>query len=245
MSNVKRIGIFGDSFGDWNIYGKNTVVKQNQLSWPYLLKKLYFNVFINEARAGTGVFYAYKKFMQYKHACDVIIFIVTEANRLHCIDDNIFVPNLKSVENKLSSLTPDMDNYEAYKAAEMYYKYLFDKDLHIFIRDSVMNTVMDICNKEGKQLILVPAFSQENIPNEYFKYFEVPLVDISNKEYKTQFNSINYKTEKNTRACHFSAENNSRMASYIKSIIDGKNIVIGLDDFVYKKVPDPENYWDL
>ena len=105
------IGIFGDSFGDWDV--KGGVLKN--LSWPFIVAEWLGQRCINKCNGGASLFYSYKTFLEHAHECDTIIFLLTNPGRYTkpFIFESVRPPrahinSLIAVENFLkdSQLTP-------------------------------------------------------------------------------------------------------------------------------------------
>jgi hypothetical protein len=89
---------------------------------------------------------------------------------------------------------------------------------------------------------LIPGFE---LDIKQVTYFKTTLVEVSHTEIYTQFGDRQFRPDKNTRACHLSKENNEILSDLLADIINGKDLVITVDDFIYKKVDDPETYWEI
>ena len=73
--NNMNIGIYGDSFAEYNFFGHN-----NQ--WPVILGKKFADSNItNYAVSGSSVYYSYKQFLNNYHKHDINIFLVTNPYR--------------------------------------------------------------------------------------------------------------------------------------------------------------------
>jgi hypothetical protein len=243
-----KIGIFGDSYANPNstrlvlsTSGKNHI---NPICWPALLADDYNLDVENHAKVCTSIFYSYKKFCDHKDKYDIIIFVVTENSRLYTSNQNILISNISTIERQLKKY-PDHNifTYNQYLAAKNYYEYLLEPEFTGYVRNKIVEDVVNICNNENKKLILIPAF-EEDIKE--VKYFNCTLREITTKELITQFGSMDYVMENTkNRACHMSKSNNKILARLLVDIINGKELVVTLDDFEFTKVNDPENYWIL
>lgn len=239
---MNSIGIFGDSFASPYIFlGKGQKILHT-LSWPVLLSKK-FNVSFMGGVPGTSVFYSYKQFLENNANLDTIIFVITDSNRLYTNNHKLKISDLDTTRQKLKNIDVRDPDYFYYKAAELYHQWLSDAELNQFTCKKCLESIQNICQKENKRLILVPGFQNSDINVENFK---VALVDVFLKELKTQFNNVDYKQENyRTRACHLSEKNNAILAELMAKIINGENITIGIDNFLFEKVSNPEKYWEL
>lgn len=238
-----KVAIFGDSYADMMDYEERNI---NELAWTRLLNTNHNFFTYNFARGGSSIFWSYKKFLAHKDSADIIIFVITQESRLNMGTNEFFAPNLISIQNKLANLDKDDPIYNKLVAADMYYKYLNDDEFSKFIRDCIVKSVVDICEAENKKLILIPGFTIDGMLKKYVKHFKSVMFEITEQEISTQFDGIDrYYAEKTTRACHMSKQNNIILANFIASIIRGEERYIGIHDFVYTKVKDPENYWEI
>lgn len=249
-----KIAIFGDSYGDMYTHQHNgdmwafkklttPNINLNNLSWPMILMLQKNYDVCNFAKAGTSVFYSYDKFEKNYEEYDTIIFLVTEASRLYIENENIFAPNNTTIGRIIKNSEPNHIFMNEYLAISQYYKYLQSDKLHNFVRDSVVEKVESICKQKNKKLIMIPAIGNDPETTKIAKYFDICLNDISNKELMTQFGDMKYRTEKETRPCHMSENNNMILANLLTKIIEGEELKITLDDFEFKKVSNPKHYW--
>lgn len=239
---MNRIGIFGDSFADPFMY-IGIEKHYNPVSWPFLLSKR-FNVPVIDGVPCTSIFYSYNQFLENYKNLEIIILVLTEPNRLYNSDMKLKLGDFNTVQSQLQSLNEKHPNYIYYKAAELFHLWLSEPKLNNFIFTKCVESIQNICQKESKKLILVPGF-QNTV--DYAEYFKTSLIQISEKEFFTQFNTKRweFKKERITRACHLSAKNNLVLADFLSDIINGENKTIGLEDFAYDIVSNPEDYWEL
>lgn len=243
-----KVGIFGDSYADCVSRDyKNVITDINHIGWPIILASDSSLDIINYARNCTSIFYSYKKFCEHRDKFDTIIFVVTQGSRLYSSDENILISSLSTIDQIIQDLNlqsrPDSLKYKQYLAAKMYYEYLHESELSDYVRNKLIEDIINICKIENKKLILIPAFD-EDIKN--IKYFNVSLDKITTCELMTQFGRLNFMRENpKNRACHMSKTNNEILARLLLEIINGRELVVTINDFEFTKVSDPENHWIL
>jgi hypothetical protein len=243
-----KVGIFGDSYADClQRDSHNAITDTNYLGWPILLANNSNLDVENYAKHCTSIFYSYKKFCEHRDKFDTIIFVVTQGSRLYNSNEDILISNISTIETLIKNLDlqsrPHTFTYNQYLAAKMYYEYLHEPEFTDYVRDKLIEDIINICKIENKKLILIPAFD-EDIKN--IKYFNFSLYKLTIGELKTQFGRTDYVVENpKNRACHMSKNNNKILARLLLEIINGKELVVTIDDFEFTKVSDPENYWIL
>lgn len=238
----RHIGVFGDSFATVKDIEPNGEWRDHLLAWPKLLETVYNYKVSFFAKPCTSIYWSFLKFIEHKNNFDTIIFTVTDPNRLHNSNDALRIGNASTVEMQLKKINSFNPLYKFYAAANDYYKYLIEPDFCAYVHNKICEDVVQICTQENKELIVVPVCP---ITRKYAKFFIDSLGTISYKELRTQFNDDIYRMETQNRACHMSAENNKRLAKSIHDILQGKDVKIDIDCFEFKKVTDPENYWEL
>jgi hypothetical protein len=245
--NIK-VGIFGDSYADCvQRDSHNAITDINYIGWPIILNS-YPNLNVeNYAKHCTSIFYSYKKFYEHRDKFDTIIFVVTQGSRLYTSNEDILISNLSTIDSLIQNLNLQSQThtltYKQYIAAKMYYEYLYEPEFTDYVRDKIIEDVVNICNSENKKLILIPAFEEDMAK---IKYFNFCLYQITTGELKAQFGFTDYVVENpKNRACHMSKTNNKILARLLAEIINGKELVVTIDDFEFIKVNDPKNYWIL
>ena len=90
-----KIGIYGDSFAEYNPLAPNN-------HWGCFLKELTGAKISYYAKSATPIVYSYKKFIESHKDNDVIIFLVTDPFRytkpIHIVDKEIYVSYISTVE---------------------------------------------------------------------------------------------------------------------------------------------------
>lgn len=243
MSEI--IGVFGDSYACRDKYRK--------ASWVDVLEnKFNHNIKCYGYRA-TSLFWSYKQFMNHKDECNKIIFSITGDNRLYTRHTEYPLGSPFTVEMLLNSKYKNWDLqlpgpipdtiHSVLLAAQGYYKYLLEPEYCKWVQSKLIAEIIDICQKESKQLIMMPM---ENVDMYCQNIFEVSLHDITIKEHYTQFGESSYKQEKSTqRPCHMTEKNNLIMATLLNEVLEGNRRKISLSDFVFEKFDNPELYWHI
>ena len=233
------IGIFGDSYAS-EYYGP--------VSWSHLLRTQYHYNIHNYAWPATCLFWSYQQLVKNIDIVDAIVFVATQSGRLYWPDatsnsDSLhLISGLWTVQHALKNELMDPNRLAIFKAAEQYHLNLRNNQFDKFVHDQIIKEIIRLCGKRGKKLIMIPAFDP-NITRR--SAFQCSLNDVTAKELTTQFGKKHqgYVPEKNTRANHMSKENNIVFAGIVDRLLRDEVFSIGLDDFVFKKVADPESYW--
>jgi hypothetical protein len=237
----KTVGIFGDSFAhSYDHSGSFTTVLHH--GWPRMLSSKHnFNI-LDYSQGGSSLFYSYKKFISNLKNIDVAVFVFTQNSRLYHSDDTVRIANINTIHSQLKNIDANDPRYQIYKAAEMYYLYLLEKDYTGYVRNKIAEDFISTCVAHDIKPILIPGFE---LDIKQVTYFKTTLVEVSHTEIYTQFGDRQFRPDKNTRACHLSKENNEILSDLLADIINGKDLVITKDDFFFKKVDDPETYWEI
>jgi hypothetical protein len=237
----KRIGIFGDSFGN-SYHGFKSVNNILWQSWPRVLETKHNFDVSNFCFGGSSLFYSHKKFIDNHHDIDVAIFIVTESFRIYHKNENLRLGNIQTIKEHMKTLSIYDPSYDVYKAAEMYYLHLSDADFNMYIRDKIVQDFITTCMENNIKPLILPGFDKDI---KSAVHFRTTLAEISLQEVYTQFGDRQARPETKNRPCHLSIENNEKLAYILAKIINGVNWIIKLEDFTYTKVNDPEKYWKV
>ena len=239
-----KIAIFGDSYAH--------EADNSTISWSHLLRAQYHHNIHNYARGATSLFWSYQQLVKHIDNFDTIVFVATQVGRLYWPDveyapDSLhMISGITTIQNTIKNNTSMNPNRLAvFKAAEQYHLNLANRDFDQFVHMQILKEIGRLCKKRGKKLIMIPAFTV-NITSQ--SVFQCSLFDVSAKELITQFGkkkNRQYFFEKNTRANHMSAENNMVFAGIVDKLLREEVLSIGLDNFVFKKVANPELYWDI
>jgi len=224
------IGIFGDSFA----------AGYNPLSWTKILESNYGHQVKNFAHKATSLFWSFRELRSHIADCDTVIFVVTNWGRLFYPDARYDICNLSQVKRNAGNKLPNQ--MEIYHAAEQYFLYLDNLEFNLFVHDQIISEIKALCEQNQKRLILIPTHKRD-IPQQ--NIFQTTLLDITFKELKTQFNNFDMPQEHMTRANHMTVENNLILAMMIDEILHNKRTQVSLDEFVFKKVDNPEDFWSI
>lgn len=222
------VGVFGDSFASG----------YNPSSWTNILQHKYRYQVRNFAHDATSLFWSFKELVRHIADCDTVIFVVTNWGRLFYPDTRYNVCNLASIKNPSDTKLPNQK--EIYHAAEQYFLYLDNDEFNLFVHDQIISAIKALCKQHQKRLILIPTHKRD-IPHQ--NIFQGTLLDITLEELKTQFNNTNMPQERMTRANHMTVENNLILSNMIDEILHNKRTQVSLDEFVFEKVDNPENFW--
>jgi hypothetical protein len=215
------IGIFGDSFGDWDV--QNGLLKH--ISWPYLVAGELQMRCINMCKGGSSLYYSYTKFLEKSHECDVVIFLLTSPGRYtkpfqfeKLNPSTRHVNNVDSAMNLLSH--KGVTSFEKKKLENLIGFYMsvdFQWEL------TACNLLVQEIKRIRPDVILVPCF-------DFYKEFvgsNVSLQDITD----LQSLSLGSKTvgidfinryEENKIVCHFTDVSNQFVADKIINSIKNK-----------------------
>jgi hypothetical protein len=228
------VGVFGDSFGE----------PLNDLSWTHVLTDKYLFEVKNYAQACTTTFWSYCQLLDHIHKIDTVVFVLTEANRLHHSDNKYRnVCTLNTAQHQLKNNSISQQDREIYQAAEQYHLHLTDYRFNQFVQDQIVKQVQALTQQHNKKLILIPAFRP---CIQHQTIFQVSLFDVTMQEIYTNFDDNNFRQEKfNQRSNHLSRENNEQLASIVADLISNKVEKITMDNFIFTKYNNPELYWEI
>jgi len=106
---MKKIAIYGDSFGNMRLENFQGDLRDRGLGWPEWLEKKY--QVTNFAQSGSSLFYSYKLFLENNKDFDYNIFLVTEPNRITIPKESIAPGSTLNHHINLSMI----DAYSRYK----------------------------------------------------------------------------------------------------------------------------------
>jgi hypothetical protein len=230
------IGIFGDSFAseEWHPNG-----------WSCCLRTQYQYNIQNFGASATSLFWSYQQLIKNIDNFDTIIFVATSPGRLYWPNTARklhYISGMFTAQQAIKS-NPPIDDLAVFKAAEQYYLNLANGEFDVFVHNQILKEISKLCTDRGKKLILIPAFDI-NIPCQ--SVFRCSLIDVTMTELTTQFGTNRqWLGEKNTRFNHLSAANNIILAGIVDKLLHNIVFSVGLDDFVYEQVANPELYWDI
>lgn len=250
----QKLFIFGDSYAD--AYEWSDIS-----SWTKLLKNNY--EIENYGRVGSSLWWSYENFLKVLPTIEnssesVIVFVVTDSQRIS--NDALFVCNYGTCDFLLKMLKSESDfsgfsiwdkMFHGYDkktisdilhAAKNYFLYLQNPSMYGFLQRKILAEIMKKCKNTKIKLVLIPAF-QDSIP--FQPIFKLCLSDITNKFFEINGSSeFHLIKEKNIMANHMNQTNNIILANKVHEIIQGTCTKITIDDFVFERVSNPEDYWD-
>ena len=211
-----NLGIFGDSFGDSriNLDEDHSSINTNTKSWPYILaKKLNATNLYNFCENGSSLFYSYKKFLEYQHKCDLVIFLVTVPGRytklfrFKHINRSIHINSIPDIDQIIKNSTLTLEEHTQLEDLKKYYLML-DIEWETIACKCLLNEI-----KRVKNVLFVPCFSffQENSKG-------LCLTDIREYQIKILKQTMGWKAflnkykETTNTVCHFTDEFNQYVA---------------------------------
>ena len=230
------IGIFGDSFAseEWHPSG-----------WSCYLRTQYQYNIQNFGASATSLFWSYQQLIKNIDNFDTIIFVATSPGRLYWPDTARklhYISSIFTAQQAIKS-NPPLNDLAVFKAAEQYHLNLANDEFEVFVHNQILKEISKLCTDRGKKLILIPAF---DINIRCQSVFRCSLIDVTMTELATQFGTNRqWLSEKNTRFNHLSAANNIILAGIVDKLLHNAVFSVGLDDFVYEQVANPELYWDI
>jgi len=237
-----KIFIVGDSFA-----GRNT-----PSSWYSQLKNITDFKFVNVAAGGTSLFWTWKQLkLQNWDDFDKIIVVVTNHGRGYTsnslmrksIPSEDLTTNYPMVLRNIEKINPKDPKYLEFLAVKLWYEHIYDNEMEIIKHKGILDNI--IKNIPNEKLILINGCCDKEIFNEYSKY-DLCLNDIMNKEltnvWSNDFFSLYEPTD--NIGNHLIPSNNSKVALYIKDIIEGKDVSFRLEDFEMIDYKDLHLYYE-
>ena len=227
-----KIAVFGDSFADTHPTTKQSwVQKLGSLDKNYKIK--------NFAKAGSSLWWSYKKFCKNIESYEAIVFVLTRYGRLSFEDHHISgLETLNFINPELESQYPGIS-----KSIEHYFLILQDDQQEVFLHNKIIEDIKKRCKKTNKRLVLLPAF---DCTIHHQDIFEIGLHNITMKEIETATGSKKFIPETPRRVNHLSEMNRQILANIVHDILQGRcNTKIGIDNFVYETYSDLKKYWHI
>ena len=244
---MKKIAIYGDSFG--NHYLKNTFDDDTDrgLAWPEWLEKKY--QVTNFAHPGTSLFYSHKLFLENNKDFDYNIFLVTEPNRITIPEESI-LPELGMNHHINLSLIETYSRYSGankplISALNLYYGLIHNTEsVNIF-----HNLIVDNITRINQNTLIIPCFrdSLNNTTNSLhgISTFELREHRVHKKLIENGYypwcaieDETGTWTYADYRKCHFSEENNKILSILIDRAIDNNHKTIDLSASRFVKAED-------
>ena len=225
-----KIGIFGDSFADcngckerWNTPGWSDFIKDN-----YDIKAgAGLSEVTSYARSGTSTWFSRNLFLEHYKNYDVIIFSFTNAVRWPALPKHLAGREWNIGYQK------DAPHDDFLDKVNPYFFELFPEEFTYFINDSVYKEVVDLCKDNGKYLIsILPFYNDDDWKPSYVNDFSAitGLDDVSRREQmEVDGKLVSIWTELSNRAGgdeirgnHLLPVNNKMLANWIIDCIDNK-----------------------
>jgi hypothetical protein len=225
-----KIGVFGDSFADENVF-KDIPGK----SWVECLRDDYNYNITSHGKFGTSLYYSYDLFLNLHDLYDKIVFVCTDLGRIHLphyieIKENCdwikHIPNLATAENHLSEnrmMNHTLDSIAATKAAVEYFKYLYDPGKEQVLQNLI---IKDILARRPDTVMMYLHKAQSHWQHKDM----IGLIDISVKELRAH-GYENIPMELDQRKCHISDSNNKKLAEKVNGWLNGQEQTLMLDEF--------------
>jgi len=241
--NNMNIGIYGDSFAEYNPFGHN-----NQ--WPVILGKKFADSNItNYAISGSSVYYSYKQFLNNYHKHDINIFLVTNPYRYTkpFIDTRreILLGSLHGVESYKKQNIKKLSSIDIKILDDMIGWYIAsDIDFLNTASELMINNVLTLDSK----VILFPCFL-ESFTDAQYKNYGLHKEHVMNNYVKRIRTLLNLNVEFNTwtsevptvMAQHLTPEFNEFVADFMhKKITEG---IWDFSNFENIKLEHPSEYY--
>lgn len=161
--NNMNIGIYGDSFAEYNSFGHN-----NQ--WPVILGKKFADSNItNYAISGSSVYYSYKQFLNNYHKHDINIFLVTNPTRytkpfINNHSNEILFGTLNGVEDYKKQNIKNLSSIDIKVLDDLVGWFMAsDEEFLSTASELMINQLLTLDSK----VILFPCFEQSFTDNQY------------------------------------------------------------------------------
>lgn len=240
-----KIAIFGDSYADPYV----NVERKWGISWARLLAENYNYKIENFGMKGSNLWWSYEKFLENYEKFDQIIFVVTAPGRLSSIEKidegkHLHMPGLEVINFFEQNNKDNEFLLKIYHSMKDYFLYFQNDRQEEFLHNKTIEEIINKCNLNKKPLALIPAFKDSL---HYQTIFKMPLSKINLKEQtiNTGIDNEFVFEKKHTRANHMSKQNNEIFAQLVHEIIQGTRTSVTMDDFVFEKFPNPEDYWEI
>lgn len=236
-----KIGIFGDSFGQYNTWlihpDTATEADKGRKAWFDYFKDDGYDV-ENNCKSATDLYYTFKQFKKFYKSYDYIIVLVTAWGRMWLPQLTTmypWIPGYKNAEFCLE-ICKDEGDKKILQALLDYYKYVENRDYSMDMQRLMCEQMQSMHDK----ILMIPCFNNDNwslVPN-----YNGPCInDISD------IDSLYYNVDSYAVQCrrhgHLNDQNNyifyQKIIEWIKN--DGKKeFVINLSD--YKNPTEPLEY---
>lgn len=229
---IKKIGIFGDSFGD-----KATGVAETETSkaWSsYICQEFDAD---NHCASGSSFYYSANLFLKTHHMYDKIIFLITLPGRIEVAKpfSEDIMPNRISNFDHATSLVEELSignghlNDKIYQTAVNYFLYFHNFEQDCFFQYAAIDKLKNI-RKEN--ILFLPCFFQsvDELDRKNNELFQISSLDETNSTLK-KIGRMN-----DCRHSHFNDQNNIIFAKNIKNWILNGVWDFNIHDYVHMNI---------
>ena len=231
------LGTFGDSFSDPNSVTGDT-------PWMDLLANKLNLPVEHHGRSGTSVWYSYEKFVKHYKKYSHIVFTYSYYDRINYLPEKFEGWHFKKPFDTLALSGSDKNskkfNMELQKIADIYYKYLYNRDLQLFIYHKVYEDVHKLCMENGIEVIHNFVFEPEWKDNMSITLHDTRNVlscsRISSEETHTYKPGSNHTGDigvLDRRVCHMTRKNNVILADIMYDLFNSKEKTIRLEKSMF------------
>jgi hypothetical protein len=216
---MKRIAIFGDSFADNNTNSQFN----NDSAWPDILEQKGIKVH-NYAQAGSSLVDAWKKYYSFSRSpvwkvCDAVIFVITEPGReAMTIDkDTYWLTSTSKTQLQLlkQNTEPGSQVYKLLDSIYNYWTHIKDHE-----QDKLFHDLLVAKIKSEPKMFYLNSFGSSSTfeTREKMSLCDISMTEVQywRPDLQSYADELNFMTShRDTRKCHFSAENNLMIADKI------------------------------
>lgn len=217
-----HIGIFGDSFADYN--NQYSLVNENE-SWIRYLVDNTGATFECFGYGGTSIWYSFEKFKENYKKFTHIVFCQTFPHRIHHLPPELV--GYHHVKDPAPLSFMNISEKKIMKSIiDIYYSKLFNKNLDLFLAQQIFDQVNFLCEKENIKLATILPFEDLRYHENYIINLEKRTGDCLLGIHHVATNEViaaskpNGLTSGDTRYCHLSKENNQILAKILKEGFD-------------------------
>lgn len=227
-----KLGIFGDSYAVKQYEFPYKMTKMYDPAWSALIE----NDFVTDhhSKAGTSIWYSYKKFIANYKKYTHIVFCHTNPLRIQSLPDH-----LNGYSFLLSRREPPLKNMNKIQIEQLTkvwdaYPYLQDMELDWYIGQKIFDDVNALCKQENIKLVNVLPF--EGIDN------VIKPINLEKTDYSciiglrwVTLNEVDFSFDIN-KPCHLSNYNNEVLYKLILKLFDSseKQIIDTKENKLFK-----------
>lgn len=224
---MSTLWVFGDSYAV-----PMNKIHQTSPDWQWantLREKLDFKILSIIAAYGVSnewIYYKFKEHIDKIKKEDIVIIVMTQANRRWFFEDNIGASNLTVINESIDSL-----NYNQKNAVKQYLMYLTNTKLNVVYFESIFNSFYYLAEKLDLNLIILPGFEylSQNFSNSYCvtgSLFEICMDEVKGKTYKDWEKFIYIKCKGiDTRVGHLSEINHKILSEKLFNTLTKKEVL--------------------